>query len=120
MTDFTTASSVVELGTHEVTEKADVLAHLKFFQVCLVLVAGGAADFLTVDLIFLFKMGLMNKGYLFRILDLPDFEIIAGFAMAAGGRARGVIDIRACLDDRTTDFHVGEVFERSFGHMSGV
>ena len=99
MTDLTTASPVVELGRHKVAEIAGLLAHLEFFQVRLVLVAGGTTDFLTFDLILLFKMRLMNKGYLFGEFDLLGFEIIAGLAVTAGGRARGVIDIRACLDD---------------------
>ena len=119
MTDFTTASSVVELGGHEVTEIAGVLAHLEFFQVRLVLVAGGATDFLAFDLILLVKMGLMNKRYLFRKFDLFGFEIITGLTMTVGGRARSIIDTRAHLDDWTTDFHVGEVLGRLFGQMAG-
>ena len=99
MADFTPASSLVELGGHEVAEIAGVLAHLEFFQVCHVLVASGATDFLAFDLILLFKMRLMNKRYLFRIFDLLGFEIIAGLTMTVGGRARGVIDFRVCLDD---------------------
>jgi len=65
-------------------------------------------------------MGLVNKRYLFRIFDLLGFEIIAGFAMAIGRHASGIIDIRACLDDWTTDFKVGEVLERLFGNVAGA
>jgi len=99
MADLTTASSVIELGRHEVTEIAGVLAHLEFFQVCLVLVAIGATYFLASDFILLFKMRLMDKRYLFRIFDFLGFEIIAGLTMTVGGHARIVIDIRARLDD---------------------
>jgi len=78
---------------------AGALAHLKLFQVRLGLVAIGAIEFLAFDLILVFKMGLVDKCYLFRIFDLLGFEVIPGFAMTVGGHAGGIIDFRTCLDD---------------------
>jgi hypothetical protein len=120
MADFTAASSVIEFGSHEVTQIAGVLADLEFFQVRLVLVAGRTTDFLASDFILLFKMRLMDKRYLFRIFDFFGFEIIAWLTMTVRGRACGVIDIRPCPDDWTADFQVEEVLGRLLGKKAAL
>jgi hypothetical protein len=108
VTEFALTPTFVELDVFEMTEVAGSLTHFKFFLLGFVLMAIGAVNLLTLDLVFLLQVWLVNKGYLFGELYLLSLELIIWPAVAIGGHTTGIRDPRSRQDILATQLEVGE------------
>lgn len=101
--------ALVELGICKMAEIAGGFRYFKMLRVRFVLVAGGAIDFLTLDLVFFKEMGLVNKIDLIGELDLFGHELVFRFSVAGGGRTAGIEDHGSRPDRFTPQFQVGNM-----------
>ena len=97
--ELTFGSALVIFGVLEMTEGAGCLAHFKMMVLGQMLVARSTANFHTLDLFVLVKMGLVHKLYFFlAILDFFGHELVLGLAVAVRCQAASINDIRPCLN----------------------
>ena len=115
--EFTLGPALVELGVCKVAEVTGRLSDLEVLRFGFVLMAGGAVDLHALDLIFLNKMGLMNKCHLVGKLNLFGLEWVIRFTVASRGHATVVDDGRSCLDRLATQFEVGNMARCPNGNM---
>jgi len=81
------------------------------------LVAAGAVDLLTFDLVLLIQVWFVDKGNLLCEFDLFGLELIVCLAVAVGSHATGVYDSRSGLDALTTQGEVREAVRCRFGYV---
>ncbi len=105
--EFTPGPTLVELGVCKVAEVTSRLSDLEVPRFSFVLMAGGAVDLHALDLIFFYKMGLMNKCHFLGKLNLFGLEWVIRFTMASSGHAAVVGDCGYCLDRLAPQFDIG-------------
>lgn len=84
------------------------LGHLEVLFLCLMLVAVGAVDLLTLDLVLFIQVRLMDVDYLFCKFDLLSLELVIRLAVALVRHATFIDDSGPRLDRLTAQGDVGK------------